>query len=159
MQQIAGLGRDIDCLAVLRDQHAFGLRAGRHLLHDGIVFHIDDGERRAFFLGDVKAATSLVDAKGFRAWPGLELANHIELGHVHNVDHVVVAAGDVELGMIGAKMQIARAACGFDLLDDLVGRRIDHDDVVGLLVADEDQPGVLGRRRGKAQRAEKNETR
>jgi hypothetical protein len=61
------------------------------------VLHVDHGERRAFLLGDVEAAAFLVDAEGFRAWPGLDLADHLELRHVHNVNHVVVAAGDVKL--------------------------------------------------------------
>ena len=57
--------------------------------------------------------------------------------------------------MIRVEMQVARAARGFDLLDDLVARRIDRDDVVGLLIADEDQPRVLGHQPAVGQRAEK----
>jgi hypothetical protein len=61
--------------------------------------------------------------------------------------------------MIRVEVQIARAARGFDLLDYLVACRIHHDDVVGLLIADEDQPRVLGRGRAVGQRAENNENR
>ena len=61
--------------------------------------------------------------------------------------------------MIRVEMQVAWAARGFDLLDDLVARRIDRDDIVGLLIADEDQPRVLGRGGAVGQRAEKNENR
>src|ERR1700731_1402166 len=61
--------------------------------------------------------------------------------------------------MIRVEVQIARAARGFDLLDYLVACRIDHDDVVGLLIADQDQPRVLGRGRAVGQRAENNENR
>ena len=77
--------------------------------------------------------------------PVIELADHLELGDIDDVDHVVVAAGDVELGMIGIEMHVARPPRRPDVLDDLVGLGIDDDEVVGLLVADEDQAGVLGR--------------
>jgi hypothetical protein len=97
VQQIAGLGCYKNRLAVFGDKHALRLRAGRHLVHDRVALHVDHGERGALLLGDVEAAAFLVDAEGLGAWPGLEPADHIELRHVHNVDHVVGAAGDVEL--------------------------------------------------------------
>ena len=78
--------------------------------------------------------------------PVVELADDFELRHVEDVDHIVVAAGDVELGVVGVEMHVARAARRLDVLDHLVGLGIEHDDVVRLLVADEDQAGVLGLR-------------
>jgi hypothetical protein len=53
--------------------------------------------------------------------------------------HVVVPAGDVQLGMIGAEMHVARSARCPQVLHHLVGLGIDDDDeVVGLFVADEE---------------------
>src|SRR5262249_56725460 len=49
---------------------------------------------------------------------------------------------------IDAAHSRARAARRLDLLDDLVARRIDHDDVVGLLVADKHQLSIVGGRHG-----------
>ena len=146
VHEIAGLGGDIDGLAVLADQHALRLGAGRHFLHDGVPIHVDDRERRTLFVGDVDAAALLVDGEGFRARAGLELADHLQLRHVENVDDVVVAAGDVEHAVIGVEMHVARPARDLDVLDHFVGLGIDDDDVVGLLVADENQPGILGLR-------------
>ena len=47
--------------------------------------------------GNVDAAPLLVDAESLGARAGRELAHHFELGDVDDVDHVIVAAGDVEL--------------------------------------------------------------
>jgi hypothetical protein len=41
-------------------------------------------------------------------------------------------------------MHVARAARHLDVVDDLVALGIDDDDIVGFLVADENQPGILG---------------
>ena len=125
-------------------KHALGLGAGRHLLHDDVLVDIDDGERRTFLLGDVDAPTLFVDGEGLRARSGGKLADHFELGHVDNIDDVVVAAGNVELAMVSIEMHVARTARNLDVLDHLIGLGIDDDQIVGLLVADEDQAGILG---------------
>jgi hypothetical protein len=62
-------------------------------------------------------------------------------------DDIVVAASDIELGVVGIEMHVARAPPDLDVVDHLVGIGVDDDDVVGLLVADEDQAGILGRTR------------
>ena len=147
MDEIADLGGDVDEMAVLADEHALGLGAGRHLLDDDVLVHVDDRERGALLVRHVDAPPLLVDAEGLRARPGRELADHLELGDVDDVDHVVVAAGDIELGVVGAEMHVARPPRRLEILDDLVGLGIDDDEVVGLLVAHEDEPGVLGERR------------
>ena len=46
--------------------------------------------------------------------------------------------------MIGIEMHVARTARDLDVLDHLIRLGIDDDQIVGLLVADEDQAGVLG---------------
>ena len=117
--------------------------AGRHLAHDDVLVHVDDRERGAFLVGDVDAPPRLVDRERLRARTGGELGDHLELAHVDDVDHVVVAARDVELAVVGVEMHVARPARGLDVGDDPVGLRIDHREIVGLLVAHEDEPGVL----------------
>src|SRR5262249_1200979 len=92
----------------------------------------------------IDAALGLIDPEGLRARPGRDAADDLELGDVEDVDHIVVPAGDIELGAVEAEMHVARPARGFDVFDDLVGLGIDHDKVVRLLIADEDQPSVLG---------------
>ena len=67
--------------------------------------------------------------------------------HVENVDHVVVAAGDVEQGVVGVEVQVARPPRDLDVVGHFVGIWIDDDDVVALLVADKDQAGIFGRGR------------
>jgi hypothetical protein len=131
VHQVAGLGGEVNGVAVVRDQHALGLGAGRHLLHDPVARHVDDGERRGFLLGNIEPATLFIDTEGLRARAGLDLADDRELDHVQNLDQVVVAAGDIELGVIGAEMQVARTAAGLDVLDDLEGGGIDDNNVVG----------------------------
>jgi hypothetical protein len=44
VHEVAGFRGDVDGLAVFADQHAFGFGAGRHFPHDGVLFHVDDGE-------------------------------------------------------------------------------------------------------------------
>ena len=60
--------------------------------------------------GHVDATPFLVDAESLGARAGGELAHHFELGDIDDVDHVIIAAGDVELGVIGVEMHVARAA-------------------------------------------------
>ena len=162
VHEVAHLRGHIEELAVLAQEHAFGLGAGRDLVHDDVLVHVDDGKRRALFVGDVDAPPLFVDGEGLRARAGRELSHHLELGHVDDVDHVVIAAGDVELAAVGVEMHVARAPRGLDILHHLVGLGIEHDQVVGLLVADEDQAGILGvadlrRRDGTATSAAKDE--
>jgi hypothetical protein len=108
-------------------------------------------ESEELLVRHVDAAARLVDPEGLRARSGRELADDLELGDVDDVDHIVVAAGDIELGVVGVEMHVARPARGPEILDHLVGLGIDDNEVVGLFIADEDEPGVLGpswRRRG-----------
>src|SRR5262245_2407157 len=144
MDEVADLRGDVQRLAILAQQHAFRLGAGRHLVYDDVLRDVDDGERGAFLVGDIDAPALLVEREGLRARAGRELADHLELRHVDDVDHVVVAAGDIQPGAVGAEMHVARAAADLDVLHHLVGLGIDDDEVVGLLVADEDEPGSLG---------------
>ena len=157
MHEVADLGGDVDGLAVLADEYAFRLGAGRHLLDDDVLVDVDDRERRPFLVRHVDAPPFLVDGEGFGARAGHQLADDFELGDVEDIDHVVVAAGNVELGVVGVEMHVARAARDLDVLDHLVGLGIDDDDVVGLLVADEDQAGVLGVRGGKREGEQQRE--
>ena len=144
MDEVAHFRRHVEGLAVLAEEHALGLGAGRHLVHDDVLVDIDDGERRTFFVGDVDPPTLFIQSKGLGARSGGELADHFELGHVDDVDDVVVATGNVELATIGTEMHVARTARDLDVLDHLIGLGIEDDQIVGLLVADEDQAGVLG---------------
>ena len=144
MDEVAHLRRHVEGFAVLAEEHAFGLSAGRDLVHDDVLVDVDDGEGRAFFVGDIDPPAFFVQGKGLGTRPGSELADHFELGNVDDVDDVVVATGNVELAMIGIEMHVARTARDLDVLDHLIGLGIDHDQIVGLLVADEDQAGVLG---------------
>ena len=154
MHEVASLGGDIDDLAVLALQHAFRFGAGRHLLHNDIALHVNDGKRGSFFVGDVDALALLVHGERFRARPGRELADHLQFRNVEDVDDVVVAASDVEQRMVGVEVHVARPVRYLDVGGYLVGFWIDDDDVVGLLVADKNQPGVFGGGGGAREQAE-----
>ena len=147
MHEIAGLGSDVDGFTVIADQNAFRLRTGRDFFHDGVPVQVDDRQRRSLFVGDIDSAALLVDGEGLGARAGLELADDLQLRHVENVDDVVVAAGDVKHAVIGAKVHVARPARDLDVTHHFVGLWIDDDDVVGLLVADENQAGIFCQRR------------
>ena len=157
MHEIADLRRNVDVMPVFADEHALGLGAGRDFLDDDVLVHVDDRKRGPFFVGNVDATALLVDPEGFRTRSGGQLADHFELGHVDDVDHVVVAAGHVKFAVIGAEMHVARAPRRLQVLDQLVGLGVDDDDVVGLFVRHEDQPGILGGA-DRAQRGNENGT-
>jgi hypothetical protein len=42
--------------------------------------------------------------------PGGQLADNVEPRDIDDVDHVIVAAGDIELAVIGIEMHVARTA-------------------------------------------------
>jgi len=60
--------------------------------------------------------------------------------------------------VVGIEMQVARAPPDLDVVDHLVGIGVDYDDVVGLLVADEDQAGIFGHSRIDREHAEERES-
>src|SRR5262249_23697690 len=143
VDQIADLRRHVQRLAVLGDEHALGLGARRDFVNDDVLIDVDDRKRGAFLVGDIEAAALLVEGEGLRARAGGEAADDFELADVDDVDHVVVAAGHVELAVVGIEMHVARTTRHLDVLHHLIALGIDHDQVVGLLVADEDQAGAL----------------
>ena len=70
VHEVADLGGHVDDLAVLADEHALGLGAGRHLLDDDVLVDVDDGERGALLVRHVDAPALLVESEGLRARPG-----------------------------------------------------------------------------------------
>ena len=143
VHQIAHLGGNIDQLAVLADRHALGLGAGWHLLDDDVLVHVDHGQRRRFLVRHVNPALGFVDRECLGAGAGRKLADHRKLRDIDDLDDVVVAASDVKLLMSSIEMHVARPPRRLDVLDDLIGLGIQHDDVVRFLVADENEPGIL----------------
>jgi hypothetical protein len=59
-------------------------------------------------------------------WPGLELAGDLQCRHVKNAITSSLAAGDIELGVVGIEMHVARTPPDLDV--------VDQSNVVGLLV-------------------------
>src|SRR5262249_31386103 len=113
-------------------------------LNDDILINIENRKRRSFFIGDVDATCLFVQGKGFGAWAGGEPANHLELGDIDDVDHVVIATCNIKQRVVGAEGHIAWATGGPEVFDDLVVFGVEHDDVVRLLIAHKDQTGILG---------------
>ena len=144
VDEIANLGRHINDLAILADGDALRLGAGRHLLNDDVLIDIDDGERRRLLVRHIDPPLGLVDGKGLRARAGRQLAHNLKLRHVDDIDDVVIAAGDVELVVGRVEMHVPRAPRRLDVLDHLMRLGIDHNQIVRLLIADEDEARVLG---------------
>lgn len=93
--------------------------------------------------GNVNPAQLLADSEGPRV-RRRKPADDLQLGDVDNVDRIIVSAGDIEVGMVGVEMHVARAPRCFEILNNSVGLRIDNDHAVGPLAADKNQPGVPG---------------
>ena len=68
VHEVAGLGGDVDGVAVIADQHALRLGPGRHLPDDDVTIHVDDRERRALFGRNINAASLPVDAERLGDW-------------------------------------------------------------------------------------------
>ena len=60
--------------------------------------------------------------------------------------------------MVGIEMHVRRTPPDLDVVDHLVGIGVDDDDVVGLLVANEDQAGIFGHSRIDREHAEDRES-
>src|SRR5258708_30534312 len=107
MDEIADFGGHIDEMTVFADEHPFRFGAGWHFLDNDVLVDVDHREGRALLVGHVDAAAGLVDGEGLRARAGRELAYHLELGNVDDIDHVVATAGDIKLSVIRIAMPLA----------------------------------------------------
>ncbi len=143
MNEIAGT--HVDEPTVFADRYVFRLCAGWHFVDDDIPVHIDDRQRRFFPVGDINSAPPFVDAKGLGGRSGDQPADDLKPADVDDVDGVVAAAGNVELGVIVVEMHVARLSRCLEMFDDFVGLRVDDDDVIVLFGAHENQSGVLGK--------------
>jgi hypothetical protein len=66
---------------------------------------------------------------------------------IDDVDDIVVPAGHIQLGVVRTEMHVARSPRGSEVFDHLASLGVDNEQVIGLFVADENQPGIFGQSR------------
>jgi hypothetical protein len=131
---------------------------GGDVHHRNPAFHIDDFEPGIFLVGNEKLFLIRGKGKNLGAGPRQDIVDDFERSDVDNIDHVIIAAGNIQQRLVAVEMHIARPTRGFDALDDfIVG--VEHDDLMALFVRHENEARASGKsrwhRRKKTQRAKR----
>src|SRR5689334_22959603 len=72
-----------------------------------------------------------------RAVAGLDLADHLQLGHIDDMKRVALPAGNDDALAVGRRIDAFGIVADIDALDRLEAREIEHADGAAILVRDE----------------------